>query len=1083
MLSIGKIALGQHRYYEQQVAQGHDDYYSGRGEAPGEWVGAGAEALGLEGRVQAQQFNALVEGRDPRDSSQRLRSAERAPQIAALDLTFSAPKSVSVLTSVACEDVAVELVLAHEEAVRAALAYLEDTAVQVRRGRGGERVEAGEGLIGVAYRHRMSRALDPQLHTHVVAANLSRGPDGRYTALHGTPLYRSAQTAGYLYQAHLRARITDRLGLEWRPVHKGAADLAGVPERVLSEFSKRRHEMERAAQAGGLGLSTKAMAQAAALATRERKQYGVETHTWQEEVKARAGELGLDREHIAEMLSAGEERRQVAPLSSLEGAADGELGTSLVGPHGITERANTFDAGAVLRAFAAAAPEGATVADVRGQAERFARRPDVMATVGGGMTTRNLVDCERALIATAVDRGHEAVAMLDGRRIDGALARVARPLSAEQAAALREVVGSGRGVDVIEALAGTGKTYLAGALRDVYEAHGYTVLGVAPTGRGARELREQAGISARTLDRLLIDLEQLGDTLPSRSVIVFDEAGMAATRPTARLLAAAERSGAKVVAIGDPGQLASVQAGGWLRAVGRQVGAQRLTEVMRQRDPTERRALSALHGGRPESYLAWAERAGRIEVLDGAANAREQAILEWAAAVEEVGPADAVLIARDNDTRSALNRAAREVRRQSSGLGEQRRYGVCEVAVGDRVICRRNDALIDIDNGTRGTVRDLDEDRVVIETDSGLIRELPCAYVADHVEHAYALTGHGMQGATVQSAIVVAHPHDLTAGWSYTALSRARDQTRLLVHHKDHLPEEQPFTTPSRPGVGETLAAVERRMRVRDDEDLAVEQLTPAGRPDDDELASARRATADAAQERAALAAEPEVPDRGIARLAELRDRLEHLIAQRNALPLHELERLDDLHTRTLVLSTERAELSERLSELPEARRLLRGDPHATERATLTAALVRTEARLSVTADERVRLQGRVGNPEQIRSEFDGIQRAIGPLVSEHATLRDELIERELAAPGPWAPRTLGERPSGTRGEIWDAAVRRLARYRVEHGITNTHDPLGPEPKTPAQRAAWSRARETMDLSRERLGHDRDRGHDLGIDR
>src|ERR1700716_3370143 len=100
MLSIGKIALGQHRYYEQQVAQGRDDYYSGRGEAPGEWVGAGARALGLNERVSGEQFSALVAGMDPRDPTVRLRSSERDPEIAALDLTFSAPKSVSVLAAV-----------------------------------------------------------------------------------------------------------------------------------------------------------------------------------------------------------------------------------------------------------------------------------------------------------------------------------------------------------------------------------------------------------------------------------------------------------------------------------------------------------------------------------------------------------------------------------------------------------------------------------------------------------------------------------------------------------------------------------------------------------------------------------------------------------------------------------------------------------------------------------------------------------------------------------------------------------------------------------------------------------------------
>jgi conjugative relaxase-like TrwC/TraI family protein len=120
----------------------------------------------------------------------RLRDG-RDPKVAALDLTFSAPKSMSV---------------------RAAVGWLEDTAVLVRRGAGGRIRERGEGLIAVAYRHRMSRALDPQPHTHVVTANLTRGPDRRFTALFGAPLYRSAKTAGFLYQAHLRAEVAIGLG-------------------------------------------------------------------------------------------------------------------------------------------------------------------------------------------------------------------------------------------------------------------------------------------------------------------------------------------------------------------------------------------------------------------------------------------------------------------------------------------------------------------------------------------------------------------------------------------------------------------------------------------------------------------------------------------------------------------------------------------------------------------------------------------------------------------------------------------------------------------------------------------------------
>jgi conjugative relaxase-like TrwC/TraI family protein len=219
-------------------------------------VGVGAAALGLSGEVSAEQFGALIAGLDPRDPGVRLRASGRDPKVAALDLTFSAPKSLSVLFAVAPEQVSGELVACHEEAVRAALAYLEQSAVMVRRGEAGRHVERAEGLIAAAYRHRMSRALDPQLHTHVVAANLARGSDGRFTALHGAPLYRSAKTAGFLYQSHLRALVGERLGLRWGEVHRGTAELDGVGRLVIEHFSKRRAEMLREAQAGGIGLGS-----------------------------------------------------------------------------------------------------------------------------------------------------------------------------------------------------------------------------------------------------------------------------------------------------------------------------------------------------------------------------------------------------------------------------------------------------------------------------------------------------------------------------------------------------------------------------------------------------------------------------------------------------------------------------------------------------------------------------------------------------------------------------------------------------------------------------------------------------------
>src|SRR6202035_5881576 len=217
-----------------------------------------------------------------------------------------------VLFAVAPAAVSAALVEAHEAAVRAALGYLEGSAVFVRRGAGGVRFEHAGGLIAAAYRHRMSRALDPQLHTHVVAANLARGEEARYTALHHPSLYRAARTTGYLYQSHLRSLVRERLGLEGGPVHKGAAELAEGPMDVLRVFSQRRAQVEAAVADRETELgrpSTRAEREAwGAIATRDRKQYGIETHSWREEITARAAEHGLGRQVVDRITGRGQMR-------------------------------------------------------------------------------------------------------------------------------------------------------------------------------------------------------------------------------------------------------------------------------------------------------------------------------------------------------------------------------------------------------------------------------------------------------------------------------------------------------------------------------------------------------------------------------------------------------------------------------------------------------------------------------------------------------------------------------------------------------------------------------------------------------
>jgi conjugative relaxase-like TrwC/TraI family protein len=302
MLNVGKHAArpGAGRYYVDRVAQGREDYYSGEGEAPGVWMGGGGAPLGLSGEVSAEGIVRLLEGRDPA-TGELLGRALTEGSVAGFDLTFRAPKSVSILFGIADPAVTGEIIVAHDAAVAEAMAYMEREACRARRGQGGAIIVKGHGFIGAAFRHRTSRAGDPLLHTHVVVANATRADDGRWTALHGQLLYRHAKTAGYLYQSVLRRELTERLHVRWNAVERGTADIAGVPREVIEHFSQRRTEI--LAHMAARGEHSARAAQVATLETRRRKQYDVPAERLREEWGARAAEHGLDRFRLRRVLN------------------------------------------------------------------------------------------------------------------------------------------------------------------------------------------------------------------------------------------------------------------------------------------------------------------------------------------------------------------------------------------------------------------------------------------------------------------------------------------------------------------------------------------------------------------------------------------------------------------------------------------------------------------------------------------------------------------------------------------------------------------------------------------------------------
>jgi conjugative relaxase-like TrwC/TraI family protein len=386
-LPVKALKAGQESYWLDQIARNREEYFSGRGESPGRFVGSAAATAGLEGIASLEQVRAMFQGLDPATGEQRcgplwradprsklaagpllealktraaeqgledlealarskalqgdVRSVEAAcrlggarrvrvetverlcrkvlgtdprelygegfdqawqhrgkrvnERVQAFDHCFSSPKSVSLLAAGADPQVRRLLAEGRAEALHVAIGHLERHGLGVRRDHNGtDRYQATGGLVAVAFEHRLSRAGDPNLHTHVLVQNAAQGPDGRWTALDSDRLYAQLMAADHLYLAAERAALTQRLGVRWGPVDErsGAAEIQGLDDRTLIErFSKRSEEIDQWLDTHGLsGIKASS---AAAVATRAPKDHsGSEQSVYQRWTRELAGQGG-----------------------------------------------------------------------------------------------------------------------------------------------------------------------------------------------------------------------------------------------------------------------------------------------------------------------------------------------------------------------------------------------------------------------------------------------------------------------------------------------------------------------------------------------------------------------------------------------------------------------------------------------------------------------------------------------------------------------------------------------------------------------------------------------------------------------
>jgi conjugative relaxase-like TrwC/TraI family protein len=1122
-------------------------YYSEVGTPPGRWLGSGVSALGAGQirpgmQVTEEQLALLVGmGRDPITGEQlgraypsykrladrieervvaldpemtqedcaaettRIEAEETAAgmrrAVAGFDLTFSVPKSVSVLWGVADGVTQERIVAAHHAAVAGVIDLFEREVAATRAG-----ISDGDGAVvqvdvagiaAVAYDHFDSRAGDPQLHTHVVVANkVVAVMDGRWRSLDGRPVFASRTGLSAHYDALLADRLSRDLGIDWELRQRGPDrnprwEVAGVSDDLISEFSSRTREIERekdeliaeyVARHGQMpsAKTIVGLRAQATLATRPPKEVrsladltaewrqraaerlGTEPSAWSRDVIGHGGNpLTVDDVPLtaieaisADVVAAVSVKRAVWTHWNLMAEASKQTMDLRFATSGDREAVVGLVVDAAQSRSVVLTPPELATSPIRFQREdgtsRFRPRH------GETYSSAAVLDAEARLLARAEKVTAPTVAASFAAR---AAATGKVRLSVQQRCAVESICRSGRQIDVLVGPAGAGKTTTMRALRAAWTAERGrgSVVGLAPSAAASQALADDLGVACENTAKWLHEYDHGRMELRRGQLVIVDEATLADTVTLDRLTGIAAGAGAKVLLVGDPHQLQSVDAGGgFALLVSRRADAPELVEIHRFTNEWEKDASLALSRGDVQAISAYG-RHKRIRegVTDEMVDA---AYVAWRADCA-AGRASILVTESARDVR-ALNERARAERLLLDGAVDQHEVDLidgCRASIGDIVITRQNDRRIRtmrdgwVKNGDRWRVTDIRRDGAVVVKRIGARggrTALPAEYVAEHLDLGYAVTAHRAQGITVDTAHVVV-TSSTTRENLYVSMTRGRESNIAYVAL------DQPDDSHSTPEADDVTArAVLYGVLQHSGADLSATQTIEA----EYELHGGIDR----------LAAELET----IAAEAQ-RDRFADLLTRSGLTPEQHSKVVTSSAFGPLAAALRRAEAYHHELERLVPRVVGR---HALDDADDIAAVLRYRVdNVASSAPRGCRLRPRLIAgliPEPLGSMSAENRQAIDErkelIESRARALAEDVVARQEA----WG-RRLGSRPVETGGEeAWFAAASTVAAYRDRYKITSDL-PVGGGTKNDAQREDRQRALAALRAARSAGAHDR----------
>ena len=796
---------GYARYLESKtVAPERGDYYltpdGEMAQAPGRWL-ADEETLARLGvpagePVDGADFIALMDGRHPGTGRWLRPEGAGGGRGGGIDVTLSAPKSVSTVWALGDPWQREQIEQAHARAVESTVRYLREQVPVVRRRYDGQVVEEhAKDVIAAEYRHTTARGVsgaqapDPQLHSHVVISGAVR-EDERIVAVSSRPIFRSARELGAFYRSSLAEELTG----EGDEIERGTGkdgryfEIAGVPRALVEEFSGRSREVARAAERfrARYGRAPE-RGELRNLALENRRAKELTTRGDLQRVWGETGRRhGFGPDEAVRLIGAPERPR-------VERAVEDRIEARLTEQHAVFQTRD-LHAVALEQTAGEMGPQRALAV-----AREMVRDRRVLTLEGGRMTTlairaqEQAIERRAALLAQPAGRDvGERVRANAGREV---AERIGGPLSVEQHHALRVLTGPERAA-VLVGPAGTGKGVVIDAAARAEQHAGRQTIGVAVSGSTAERLgTDSPALTGQTLTLdALVARANTGTVEIDRHTTVFlDEGGMVDHARLDALTELVERTGAKLIAVGDGKQLPSIGPGGMFDRLTGHAPTAQLSDIHRTRDPSEQKAWRALRAGEPERAMAHYLHQGRLHLSDTRDDAAENAVQAWGRLTGEHDDIRAVALIADasNQEIDRLNARAQHLRAERGELGHR------EIPLPGVHYCLREGDLIAftaqhrppgqprVENGTRGQITQVHEHGVTITLD-GSQRNIQLA--DEHLESlrlAYAQHVYRQQGATVERSVI------LTGGWqtsketAYVEATRARHGTDWYIARDD----------------------------------------------------------------------------------------------------------------------------------------------------------------------------------------------------------------------------------------------------------------------------------------------------------